>query len=55
MEWVILILVLILLLLVVLSCIKVVPQAKAFVVERLGAYQGPGLRDCILRSRLLSG
>ncbi len=40
MEWVILILVLILLLLVVLSCIKVVPQAKAFVVERLGAYQG---------------
>ena len=40
MQWVILILVLILLLLVVMSCIKVVPQAKAFVVERLGAYQG---------------
>ena len=26
-------------LLVLSSCIKVVPQAKAFVVERLGAYQ----------------
>jgi regulator of protease activity HflC (stomatin/prohibitin superfamily) len=28
------------LLLVVVSCIKIVPQAHAFVVERLGAYQG---------------
>ena len=34
---------LILLILVVLllaSCIKIVPQAHAYVVERLGAYQG---------------
>ena len=29
-----------LILLVVASCIKVVPQAQAYVVERLGAYQG---------------
>jgi regulator of protease activity HflC (stomatin/prohibitin superfamily) len=28
------------LLLIVVSCIKIVPQAHAFVVERLGAYQG---------------
>ncbi len=25
---------------VITSCIKIVPQAQAFVVERLGAYQG---------------
>ena len=31
--------VLILLVLILLSCIKIVPQANAFVVERLGAYQ----------------
>ena len=23
------------------SCVKIVPQAYAYVVERLGAYQGP--------------
>ena len=39
MIWVILGLLFVLLILVVFSCIKVVPQAKAFVVERLGAYQ----------------
>ena len=39
MIWAILGLVLILIVLVVFSCIKVVPQAKAYVVERLGAYQ----------------
>ena len=38
MEYVIGILVVILLL-VVVSCIKIVPQAQAFVIERLGAYQ----------------
>lgn len=27
-------------LLIVISCIKIVPQAQAFVIERLGAYQG---------------
>ena len=31
--------VLILLVLILLSCIKIVPQANAYVVERLGAYQ----------------
>lgn len=39
MIWVILGLLFVLLILVVFSCIKVVPQAKASVVERLGAYQ----------------
>lgn len=39
MIWIILGLLFVLLILVVFSCIKVVPQAKAFVVERLGAYQ----------------
>lgn len=39
MIWVILGLLFVLLILVVFYCIKVVPQAKAFVVERLGAYQ----------------
>ncbi len=28
------------LLLIIISCIKIVPQAQAYVVERLGAYQG---------------
>ena len=31
--------VLILLVMILLSCIKIVPQANAYVVERLGAYQ----------------
>ena len=39
MEWVLLVLVIVVLL-VVASCIKIVPQASAYVVERLGAYQG---------------
>ena len=34
-----LVVVLILLVMILLSCIKIVPQANAFVVERLGAYQ----------------
>lgn len=37
MEWVVLVIVV---LLAVASCIKIVPQASAYVVERLGAYQG---------------
>lgn len=28
--------------LILASCIKIVPQANAYVVERLGAYQEPG-------------
>ena len=41
-----LILILVLIVIVVASCIKVVPQARAYVIERLGLYQGtwePGL------------
>ncbi|NCB92900.1 MAG: SPFH/Band 7/PHB domain protein [Clostridia bacterium] len=34
------ILILVLVILIAASCIKIVPQAKAFVVERLGAFQG---------------
>ena len=30
----------VILVLVIISCIKIVPQAQAFVIERLGAYQG---------------
>ena len=30
----------IVLLAVAVSCVKIVPQAQAFVMERLGAYQG---------------
>ena len=37
---VILIALLVIILLVLVSCIKIVPQAQAYVVERLGAYQG---------------
>ena len=39
MEWILLVLVIVVLL-AVASCIKIVPQASAYVVERLGAYQG---------------
>lgn len=39
MEWIIIILI-VLLLAILISCIKIVPQAQAYVVERLGAYQG---------------
>ncbi len=35
-----LVLLLVLIILIAASCVKVVPQAKAYVVERLGAYQG---------------
>ena len=31
---------LILILIIIASCVKIVPQAQAYVVERLGAYQG---------------
>ena len=37
---IVLLILLILAVLIVASCIKVVPQAQAYVVERLGAYQG---------------
>ena len=37
---IILLIVLLLIIMLVASCIKIVPQAQAYVVERLGAYQG---------------
>lgn len=37
---IILIIVIVLLIWIAISCIKIVPQAQAYVVERLGAYQG---------------
>ena len=37
---IILLIILLLIIVLVASCIKIVPQAQAFVVERLGAYQG---------------
>ena len=40
MGFVVVIILLFLLVLVLASCIKIVPQAHAYVVERLGAYQG---------------
>lgn len=40
MGTIILVAILILIILVLASCIKIVPQAQAYVVERLGAYQG---------------
>ena len=37
---IVLVIVVVLLLLIFVSCIKIVPQAHAYVIERLGAYQG---------------
>ena len=37
---VILIIIVVLLVWIAISCVKIVPQAQAYVVERLGAYQG---------------
>lgn len=37
---ILLIIVVVLILCIIVSCIKIVPQAQAYVVERLGAYQG---------------
>lgn len=38
--WVLLFILILLVFWVVVSCLKIVPQAQAFVIERLGAYQG---------------
>ena len=40
MEYFIIIAIVVVLLLILVSCIKIVPQAQAYVMERLGAYQG---------------
>ena len=37
---ILLVILIILILLVLASCVKIVPQAQAFIVERLGGYQG---------------
>ena len=37
---IVLIVVVVLVLLILSSCIKIVPQAHAYILERLGAYQG---------------
>ena len=48
--------ILILLVLAVLAAnIRVVPQSRAFVIERLGAFQGVWAWACTSRSRSLSG
>ena len=39
----------VLVLIVLIANIKVVPQAHAFVVERLGAYRIPGEQACTLK------
>ena len=38
--WVLLVILILLVLWVAVSCLKIVPQAQAYVIERLGAYQG---------------
>ena len=51
----ILVIVLIIILLLILaSCLKIVPQAHAYVIERLGAYQEPGRLVFISRCRSLT-
>ena len=37
---IVLLIILVLIIILLASCIKIVPQAQAYVVERLGAYQG---------------
>ena len=39
MGWLVVVL-LVIILMVFVSCLKIVPQAQAYVIERLGAYQG---------------
>ena len=52
---IVLVVFLILVLLVVASCIKIVPQAKAFVIEQLGAYKVTWGTAFILSCPLWSG
>ena len=44
----------ILILCILASCIKIVPQAYAVVLERLGAYRTTWIRESILKCRLLN-
>ena len=51
----ILVIVLIIILLLILaSCLKIVPQAHAYVIERLGAYQGTWSVGFLSRCRSLT-
>ena len=52
---IVLIIFLVLVLLVVASCVKIVPQAKAFVIEQLGAYKVTWEPACILSFPLWRG
>jgi len=38
--WVIVVVLIVIVLAILMSCLKIVPQAQAYVIERLGAYQG---------------
>ena len=49
------IIVLILVVAILISCIKIVHQAQALVIERLGAYQATWVWESTLRFRLSSG
>ena len=51
---VVLLVVIVLVLWVLASCIRIVPQAYAVVLERLGAYKAPGVQESISRFRSLS-
>ena len=47
-----LVVIIVIVLWVLASCVRIVPQAYAMVVERLGAYKEPGIQESILRHRL---
>ena len=51
---IILVIIIVIALLLLTSCIKIVPQAKALVIERLGAYQATWSVDFILNCRSLN-
>ena len=51
---IILVIIIVIALLLLTSCIKIVPQAKALVIERLGAYQATWSVGLILNCRSLN-
>lgn len=51
---VVILIVVIIALVVIVNCVKIVPQAHAVVVERLGGYLTTWSVGCILRCRLLT-
>ena len=48
------IIIILLIVYIVTSCVRIVPQAQAYVIERLGAYNGTGPLECILKCHLLT-